>query len=413
MNNINIDYNSTYISSNLIDELDYTIGEYGKPNVTFIYSLNAFIEAFVLNSNFYLTDKEFKHISLLSKSIFPNGRPILELLSKNKKVSIISGIGNNIGQVTGIIKTDLSNPITYQEKINKFINEGLNTEIAREKYLKISSLNNENLNLKYLSIGKVEDGLIALESSDTPEQFYNSFLAATTDSNLQAALPFYSYDFQVTNLKNKGISKEIIGRITNAFHNKQEELYNYFGLSNQKIPPLVNILLSQCNSISDVPNKLLQLDKDFTELRSSTIIYETRLNQSKTIKEQLEAIDDYNKFWEVFNRKYNSSSRLLFNFWEVSDNMETEKAVDKAIDNSDISNIVEDLNLGKLIGKSSKKLIDYYKEKKILKRFRGVTDIWNLYNSSPNIKNNIKNFEKVFDVKLDPNDLKSIQQKLK
>lgn len=93
--------------------------------------------------------------------------------------------------------------------------------------------------------------------------------------------------------------------------------------------------------------------------------------------------------------------------------METEKAVDKAIDNGDISNIVEDLNLGKLIGKSSKKIIDYYKEKKILKRFRGVTDIWNLYNTSPNIKNNITNFEKVFNVKLDANELKSIQQKLK
>lgn len=413
MNEVNIQFNSTYISSNLIDELDYIIGEYEKPNVTFIYSLNAFIEAFVLNSNFYLTDKEFKHINLLSKSIFPSGRPILELLLKNKKVSIISGIGNNIGQVTGIIKTDFSNPISYQEKIDKFISEGLDTEVAREKYLKISSLNNENINLKYLSIGKVEGGLIALESSDTPEQFYNSFLVATSNSNLQAALPFYSYDFQITNLKSKGVSKEILGRISSAFNNKQEELYNYFGLSNQKIPPLVNILLSQCKSISDIPHKLLQLDKDFTELRNSTITYETRLNQSKTIKEQLEAIDEYNKFWEVFNKKYNSSSRLLFNFWEVSDNIEMEKALDKAIDDNDINNILEDLNLGKLIGKSSKKIIDYFKEKKILKRFRGVTDIWNLYNSSPNIKDNIKNFEKVFDVKVDTNDLKSIQQKLK
>lgn len=413
MNEVNIEFNSTYISSNLIDELDFILGEYGKPNVTFIYSLNAFIEAFVLNSNFYLTDKEFKHINLLSKSIFPSGRPILELLIKNKKVSIISGIGNNIGQVTGIIKTDFSNPISYQEKIDKFISEGLDTEVAREKYLKISSLNNDNINLKYLSIGKVEDGLIALESSDTPEQFYNSFLVATSNSNLQAALPFYSYDYQITNLKNKGISKEILGRISSAFNNKQENLYNYFGLSNQKIPALVNILLSQCKSISDIPQKLLQLDKDFTELRNSTINYETRLNDSKTIKEQLEAIDEYNKFWDVFNKKYNSSSRLLFNFWEASDNMEMEKALDKAIDDNDITNIVEDLNLGKLIGKSSKKIIDYYKEKKILKRFRGVTDIWNLYNSSPNIKDNIKNFEKVFDVKLDTNDLKSIQQKLK
>ncbi|GGD14891.1 hypothetical protein GCM10011368_16040 [Hyunsoonleella pacifica] len=42
MNNVNLEYNSTYISINLLDELDYVIGEYGKPNSIFIYSLNAF-----------------------------------------------------------------------------------------------------------------------------------------------------------------------------------------------------------------------------------------------------------------------------------------------------------------------------------------------------------------------------------
>ncbi len=400
MNKLELDYNSTYVSLNLIDELDYVIGEYGKPNLTFIYTLNAFLEAFVLNSIFYISEQEFKHMQLLSKSLFPSGRPILELLSKTNSMKAISGIGNNIGQVVSIIKHDTNNPISYQEKIAEFIENGIDTKIAREKYLTLSDLNRKVEKLKFLNIGKVEDGLIALESTNTPEDFFNALNKATYYSNVQSVLPFYSYKQQITQTKIRGISKEIITGITNIFEKKQDAINQYFGCSNQQIPPLVNILLSQCNSINDIPDKLLQLRHDFTNLRKSIITYEKRINESHNIKEQIDALEEYNEFWKLFNKKYTNSSRLVFNFWDLAEDSNLDQSIDNAIDSGSYSNIVEDLNLGKVIGKSVKKLLEYSNEKRIINRFRGITDLWKLFNDSPNVKDQIKNYERIFNVEL-------------
>lgn len=411
MEKFKLDYNSTYISSNLIDELDFVIGEYGRPNITFIYTLNAFLESYILNSTFYLSEQEFKHLQLLSKSIFPNGRPILEILSKNKSFKIITGIGNNIGTVVGILKTDLSNPISYQEKINEFLKNGLETEVAREKYLKISDLSSKKISLKFLSIGKVEDGIIALESENTPEKFFNDITKITYDSNVQSVLPYYSYNQQIIDNKQRVISNQIIKNLTSLFDSKQDGIRKHYGLIDQKIPPLVNILLNQCNTIEEIPQKIIELDHDFTDLRNSIIEYEKKLDEAKTIKEQIDAINDYNKFWNVFTKKYTDSKRFLFNFWELSDESDLEKSIDNAIDDESINNILEDLNIGKLVGKSAKKIIDYYKEKRIIKRFRGITDLWNLFNNSPNIKENIKNYERIFKVKIDSSELKQLQNK--
>ncbi|MDN3594337.1 hypothetical protein [Zunongwangia endophytica] len=143
MTNINLNYNSTYISINLIDELDYVIGGYGKPNAIFIYSLNTFLEAFILNSSFYLSSQEFKHLQIVSKAIFPNGRPILELLSKTQKLSAIGGIGNEIGQVVALGSFDPENPKSYQERIKDFIENGLHAKETREKYLILTFVDKE------------------------------------------------------------------------------------------------------------------------------------------------------------------------------------------------------------------------------------------------------------------------------
>lgn len=412
MNEIKLDYNSTYISSNLIDELDYFIGEYSKPDATFLYSLNAFLEAYILNTTFYLSETEYKHISLISKSLFPNGRPILELLIKNKQVKVIGGIGTSIATVTGIFKTDLSNPQTYQEKINEFLDNGLKTEIAQSKYMTISNIHTAPAKINFLSIGKIDDGFIAVDINETPHNFYKSLAAVTHYSNVQSALPFYSYKLQMNELRSRGTSTDIICQLTKLFETKQKDLNEYFGISKQQIPPLVNILLSQCQNLCELPSKIEQLSHDFTELRSSIIKYEKRLNESKNIKEQIDSIDEYNEFWKTFNRKYGDNSRLHFNFWESADDLEYDKAIDNAIDNNTYSSLLEDLNVGKIIGKGAKKLIDIYKERRIVNRFRGVTDLWNLFNKSPNVTEHIKNFERVFNVKLDRNSLEILKKQL-
>ena len=87
---IKLPYNSAYLNLNLLDELDYVIGGYGKANQEFIFSLNNFIETFVLNEHFMFSEREWNHKILTSNAIFPNGRPISNILfKKGDRFSIV------------------------------------------------------------------------------------------------------------------------------------------------------------------------------------------------------------------------------------------------------------------------------------------------------------------------------------
>jgi hypothetical protein len=412
MKDLNLEYNSTYISINLLDELDYVLGGYGKPNAIFIYSLNAFLEAYILNSKFYISGQEAKHFQIVSKAMFPNGRPALELLTKSKSLMAIGGIGNDIGQVVSLGKFDPDNPTSYQERIEHYINNGLKTEETRSKYLILPSISDEIKDYKYLNIGRVDDGYVATESSNAPDKFYKKLRDATKHSNVQATLPFYSYQFQIADVQSRGIGREIITQLTDGFKNKQKLIDQYFGNTHQTIPPLVTILLSQCKSVSDVPDKMFQLREDFTKLRLSVVNYEKRINKADKIKEQLDAIDELNEFWKVFNKKYSEDKRLLYQFWEVAEDSNYQKSIDDAIDTGDTSEIIEDLNLGKVAGKGAKKIFEWYKERKVINRFRGVTDIWKLFENAPNVKKHLAEFERVFGVSIDETELITLNKRL-
>ncbi|WP_114750037.1 hypothetical protein [Pleomorphovibrio marinus] len=413
MTDIKLKYNSTYISINLIDELDYVIGGYGKPSAVFIYSLNAFLESFIFSDYFYISVQEAKHFQIVSKAMFPEGRPIFELLSKSKCLMAIGGIGNDIGTVVSMGQFDPKNPTSYQERIQHYIENGLPTDVTRRKYLIIPSTNEDPKEIKYLNIGRVEDGYVATESNNSPEKFYNKLCEVTKHSNVQATLPYYSYEYQLKDIQTRGLGREIISRLSDSFQKRQNKLEEYFGQTNQGIPPLVSILLSQCKSVDDLPENMLQLRKDFANLRNSVFNYEKRINEAENIKEQLDAIDEVNEFWNVFNKKYSKDSRLLYQFWEIADESGYEKSIDKAIDAGDASDMIEDLNVGKVAGKGAKKLFGWYKERRIVNRFRGVTDIWKLFENGPNFKKQLSEFERVFSVRIDENELRQLNKKLK
>jgi hypothetical protein len=364
MEKLSLGYNSTYISSNLIDELDYVIGGYGRPNTTFIYSLNSFLEAFILNSKFFLSEQEIKHIQILSKSLFPHGRPVLEILSKTKSLNVIGGIGNNIGRVVSIIKFDSSNPTTYQERVQQFINNGIEMSHAREEYLVIPNINTEVKKLLYLSVGKVEGGFIATVHENSPQDFYKQLCNITCETNIQATLPLYSYQYQISEIQQRGIAKDVIVNLSKAFEEKRKPLEQYFGSTHQSLPPLVTILLTQCRDISEIPNKMLRLRDDFTNLRECISTYEKRLYEANTLKDQIDAIDELNEFWTTFHKKYSENKRLVYRFWEIVNESDYEKSLDNSIDSSDTSKMLEDLNAGKVIGKGASKLFSWYKDKK-------------------------------------------------
>ncbi|WP_433832140.1 hypothetical protein [Flavobacterium anhuiense] len=410
MKELNLDYNSTYISLNLIDELDYIIGGYGKPDIVFLYTLNSFIESFILNSIFYVSDQELKHAQIVSKTIFPNGRPILEMLSRTGCLKVIMGIGNNIGTVVSIGQTDPNK--SYQETITDFINNKKSIPHAKEKYLRIASLDEDVKNISFINIGKVDDGFIAVESKNSPEQFYQKINEITFHSNVQAVLPFYSYEFQINEIPKRGIGKDIISKLTESYNINHSEINSYLGYKNQQIPPLVSILLGQCEKVTEISTNLFQLRDDFTNLRNSIVKYEKRIAEADTMKDQLDAINEINSFWEVFNKKYSTSSRILYNFWEIAESSEYEKSIDNIVDNESLSKIIEDFNIGKVVGKSAKKTIDYFREKKVINRFRGVSDLSLLFKNTPNIKDHFKNYEKIFDTKIESDSLSKLQTKL-
>lgn len=412
MERLNLDYNSTYISSNLIDELDYVIGGYGRPNTVFIYSLNSFLEAFILHSKFYISDQEIRHIQILSKSLFPEGRPILELLSKTKSLGIIGGIGNSIGRVVSITKFDSDNPTTYQEGIQDFINNGIETTHARREYLVIPGIDTEIKKLLYLAVGKVEGGVVATVHENSPQAFYKQLCHATRESNVQATLPFYSYQDQITDAQQRGIAKDIITNLSIAFDDKRRQVDQYFGFMRQNLPPLVTILLTQCKDISEIPTKMLQLREDFTKLRDCICTYEKRISEAVNIKDQIDAIDELNEFWTTFHRKYSENKRLLYQFWEIANESDYEKSIDNSLDSSDTSKILEDLNAGKVIGKGAGKLFSWYKDKKIINRFKGVTDIWNLFENAPSLQKQVTEYERLFNVQLDRLELERLQNRI-
>lgn len=117
---LTIEHNSCIISSNLLDELDYFIGGYGKPTVEFIFNFNAFVESYLLSSHFILTQRELEHINITKEVLFPNGRPILEMLYKTKNISAIGGFGNNITQCVYVDKVEKNDAETAQKAIDTF-----------------------------------------------------------------------------------------------------------------------------------------------------------------------------------------------------------------------------------------------------------------------------------------------------
>lgn len=67
-----IGYNSSYINLNLIDELDYCLGGYGKPNVEFLFSLNTFVKTFIASSELYTSLDKLNHLNLTTPILFPS-----------------------------------------------------------------------------------------------------------------------------------------------------------------------------------------------------------------------------------------------------------------------------------------------------------------------------------------------------
>lgn len=80
-----------------------------------------------------------------------------------------------------------------------------------------------------------------------------------------------------------------------------------------------------------------------------------------------------------------------------------DKSLDNLIDTQSASEVIKDLNLGKVAGKAGILAWDKIKERRILSKFKGVTNLWSLLEKSPTIDFQIKNVERIFNIDVDRN----------
>lgn len=389
-----IGYNSAYISSNLLDELDYCIGGYGKPSIEFLFTLNTFVESFIGSSEFYTSLDELNHISLTSPALFPSGRPMLNLLVREGGLRFVNGVVDNPGQeIYRGMTLDRSKKEAQQDFIIEYGNK------IEESYLIKSDIKITLDQVTLISQRFEEDYFIVSEVKSTSEELVNNLLKVARSSSIQTTLPIFLYSKQVFSLGKKPYSIQSLEKLAQIHETNVEDLVNTLNYRYLPIPPFTSILLSQCNSIYEIPQKLAQLRADFQELRDSFIQLEKNINEAGSMRTQQEAFNHFSEFWKAFNKKYTDKKhRILYGSLDLVAGANMDKGLDSYIDGNDFTESIKDLNAGKLAGNFVKKGYEWYRERKIINRFKGITNIWELFQDSKSISEQVRHFHRLFGV---------------
>lgn len=415
-----IKQNSAYYNFELLQELDYVIGGYGKASQEFIFNFNNFVESFILNEHFLLSNQEWNHHFLTSKATFPNGRPITELVLTHKNGMQILGFPFFVNMGKVLYAEDVPITIDRKGESELYVDfQDRNKDYLIEKYFAPKKF--ENFEVKYPVLvtnysksQKIDSKrFVVIECETTPTELLSGLYKALPDNNFQTTIPLTGFKAELEINKGLGISKSTIETLKKLHDINIEELVNFSGYKKIPIPPLVPILLSQCKTIDDIPDKLLQLRNDYQELRHSFLNYEQKISESKNLKEQFAINKEYISFWEAFSRKNKiSKNRLMFQFWDLGKESKIIDSIENVVDSGSFDNFVGDLSFTKLGVKGANKLIEYFKDRKALNRFKGITNLWELFQKSPTLENQVKDIERIFGIKMDIDALNRIAQAL-
>ncbi|KAF2342272.1 hypothetical protein [Flavobacterium tistrianum] len=417
---IKLKHNSAYYNFELLRELDYVIGGYGKASQEFIFNFNNFVESFILNEYFLLSNQEWDHHFLTSKVTFTKGRPITNLVLTHKNGMQIRGFPFFINMGKVLYAEDVPINIDRKDESKLYVDfQDKNKDYLIGKYFQPKKF--EDFEVKYPvlmahyseSQKKDTKRFVVIECSTTPKDLLSSLYKSLPDNNFQTTIPLTGFKAELEINKGLGISKSTIETLKKLHDINIEELVKFSGYRKIPIPPLVPILLSQCKTIDDIPDKLLQLRIDFQELRNSFFNYEQKISESKNLKEQFAIYKEYSSFWEAFSRKNKiSTNRLMFHFWDLGKESNIIDSVEKVVDTGSFDDFVGDLSFTKMGAKGVGIVMDYFKDRKALNRFKGVTNLWDLFQKSPTLENQVKDFERIFGIKVDINALNRIAKTL-
>lgn len=404
-----IGYNSAYISLNLLDELDYCLGGYGKPNVEFIFSLNTFVESFIVCSEFYTSLDELNHLNLTTPALFPNGRPILNMLVKATGLKFVDGVVANPGSE---IYRECTFNKTRKEAQQDFIMD-YGKKIP-ERYLIKSDVNNVVEKVRLVTSRFEDDEFIVCEVSSTSAELVSNLMSVSSTTSIQTTIPIYLYDRQVKALNKTPYSIKSLKLVAKLHEADLDELKTSLNYQFLPIPPFANILLSQITSISEIPQKLIQLRADFQGLRDQFVDLEKNIHESIKLKEQQDAFRKFKEFWITFNKKYvNKKHRIFYGNLDILVDSDSEKASESIIDGGTLLNGFKDLNATKLAGKVIKFGFEWGKDKRVINRFKGLTDIWDLFQESNGITQQIRHFERLFAVKFSDSEISRVHDFVK
>lgn len=404
-----IHYNSAYISLNLLDELDFCVGGYGKPTVEFIFTLNTFIESFIGCSEFYTSLDELNHLGLTSAAIFPNGRPILNIIAKAAGLKFVSGVVDKPGEVIYRSAIDGKN---RKELERDFISQQGKT--LKEKYLRPNDIDQPLDRIPLLKSKFSYGDLTIFESSSTSFELVANLVNVSNTSSIQTTLPITLFDRQVTQLAKPLYSIEALNKVAEIHQVKIEQLRKALAYRLMPIPPFTNILLSQVNSTDEIPDKLLQLRTDFHELRTKFIELEKRILEAPTLKEQWEAQKSFDEFWAVFNKKYTGErNRLFYSHLDIFADADVDKGINTMISGDAIAEGMKDINYVKIGLNVLSKITTWNRDRRVINRFKGITSIWDLFENSKGIRDQLPHFERVFKVKFESSHLQRVHEYVK
>lgn len=404
-----IGYNSAYISLNLLDELDYCLGGYGKPNIEFLFSLNTFVESFIASSDFYTSLDELNHLNLTAPALFPNGRPILNLVAREGGLKFVNGVVDSSGnEIYRGYALDRTRKEAQQDFIIDFGKK------IHERYFIKSDINNVVDKIPLVTSKFEGDFFVVSEVLSTSAQLVSNLLNVARSSNIQTTLPIYLYGEQISSLTRTPYSIQSLDKIAKLHDAQIDELRKSLSYKYIPIPPFTNILLSQITSISEIPQKLSQLRADFQELRNTFVELEQEIFESATLKQQLDAFRKFQDFWAAFNRRYvDKRHRILYGTLDLAKEIDIGTVADSLIDGVSPAEAFKDLNPGKVGGTLLSKGINLFRDRKIINRFKGLTNIWELFQDSKGIGQQLKHFERLFGIQFSSADINKVHQFVK
>lgn len=404
-----ISYNSAYISMNLLDELDFYLGGYGKPNFEFLFTLNTFVETFIGSSSFYTSLNELNHLNLTTSALFPNGRPILNMVVKEGGLRFLNGVLDKSGR-------EIYRASTYgrtrKESQQDFIIE-YGAKIHSDYFLK-SDVTKVVDNIPLVTAHVDDEDFVVSEVLSRSDELVSNLLGVSRISSIQTTLPIYLYGQQISSLTNTPYSIKSLDKIAKTHEANLQELLRSLNYRVLPIPPFANILLGQVTSISDIPQKLSQLRADYQGLREKFMEFEQEIAEAPNLKSQLSAFRKFEEFWLTFNHKYlGQRSKIVYGTLDVSKDADFDKGADSLLDGESLSDSFKDLNLGKLGGNILTKGIQAYKDRKIVNRFKGLTNIWELFQDGKGINQQIQHIERLFGVQFSTTDINNVHEYVK